>query len=61
MLSNFAQQPYYREEIETALADLVCDAAHLLAQLGEPEPVERLTFRLASALESHYAAEVNGE
>ena len=61
MLSNFAQQPYYREEVETALADLVCDAAHLLAQLGETDPIGRLSHRLVSALESNYEAEVNGE
>jgi len=61
MLSNFAQQVYYREEIEQALADLVCDAAHLLAKLGEAEPVGRLTLRLSTALEANYEAEVHGE
>lgn len=61
MLSNFSQQKWYREEIEDALADLVCDAAHLLAQLGEAEPVERLSSRLVAALESNYEAEVRGD
>jgi hypothetical protein len=60
MLSNFSQQSWYRQEVEQTLADLVCDAAHLLAKLGEAEPVARLATRLETALETHYEKEVRG-
>jgi len=61
MLANMKDKPYYREEIEFVLNCLVSDAAHLLAQLGETDPVGRLSHRLVTALDSNYEAEVNGE
>jgi hypothetical protein len=51
----------YPKEIETAICDLAVDTAHLLAKLGEAQPVTHLLGALTLALHTHYSAEVTGD